>query len=129
MVDGGEDVFDGGEGHDTVDFSSSVSGVSVDLPSGTLVDGSGSVDEFTSLESVIGSGFSDVITGSSTSEVLFGGNGSDIITGGGGTDVIDGGGGDDVLEVDGSFGGTIEGGSGSDSLDLVGLINQFWSLV
>ena len=65
VVDGGEDIIEGGDGQDSVDFSTSVSGVDVDLSTGTLVDGAGFVDEISSVEVVIGSEFTDLITGSS----------------------------------------------------------------
>ena len=54
MVDGGEDVIDGGAGQDVLDFSVSVAGVQVDLSAGTLVDGEGFEDQFSSIESCHG---------------------------------------------------------------------------
>ena len=121
VVDGGEDLIDGGLGQDTVDFSTSTSGVEVDLSLGTLIDGSGFEDQFSSIEGVVGSGFSDLLIGSSVSETLAGGFGDDTFVGGGGLDVLAGGSGEDVFEVDASLGGTIEGGSGTDTLSLVGI--------
>ena len=50
VVDGGEDVIDGGAGRDALDFSASVAGVQVDLSTGTLVDGEGFEDQFSSIE-------------------------------------------------------------------------------
>ena len=55
VVDGGEDVIDGGAGRDALDFSASVAGVQVDLSAGTLVDGEGFEDQFSSIEVVTGS--------------------------------------------------------------------------
>ena len=121
VVDGGEDLIDGGLGQDTVDFSTSTSGVEVDLSLGTLVDGSGFVDNLSSIEGVVGSDFSDVFIGSVASEILAGGLGDDTLVGGGGLDVLSGGSGDYVFAVDASLGGTIEGGSGTDTLSLVGI--------
>ena len=54
VVDGGEDVIDGGAGRDALDFSASVAGVQVDLSAGTLVDGEGFEDQFSSIEVVYG---------------------------------------------------------------------------
>ena len=53
VVDGGEDVIDGGAGRDALDFSASVAGVQVDLSTGTLVDGEGFEDQFSSIEIVV----------------------------------------------------------------------------
>ena len=82
VVDGGKDLIDGGLGQDTVDFSTSTSGVEVDLSLGTLVDGSGFVDTLSSIEGVVGSDFSDVFIGSSASEILLGGSGDEGSGGG-----------------------------------------------
>ena len=53
VVDGGEDVIDGGVGRDALDFSASVAGVQVDLSTGTLVDGEGFGDQFSSNRSLL----------------------------------------------------------------------------
>ncbi|MEK9749877.1 MAG: hypothetical protein VW333_14285, partial [Pseudomonadales bacterium] len=108
---GGADVIEGGAGQDTLDLSVSASGITADLSEGIVIDGTGSVDLVSSIETVIGSGFADTLVGSSS---------SDTLVGGGGTDVLDGGAGDDALEVDASSGGTVEGGEGDDVLQLTG---------
>ena len=64
VVDGGEDVIDGGAGRDALDFSASVAGVQVDLSAGTLVDGEGFEDQFSSIEIVAGSDAADTLVGS-----------------------------------------------------------------
>ena len=61
VVDGGEDVIDGGAGRDALDFSASASGVQVDLSAGTLVDGEGFGDQFSSIEIVTGSDATDTV--------------------------------------------------------------------
>ena len=73
MVDGGEDVIDGGAGRDTLDFSASVSGVQVELSTGALVDGEGFADQGF-VEFVIGSAFADTLVGSDGKDTLIGGS-------------------------------------------------------
>ena len=91
VVDGGEDVIDGGAGRDALDFSASVAGVQVDLSAGTLVDGEGFEDQFSSIE---------IVTGSDAVDTLVGSDGDDTLLGGGGADTLIGGG-EDVFVVDG----------------------------
>ena len=119
VVDGGEDVIDGGAGRDALDFSASVAGVQVDLSTGTLVDGEGFEDQFSSIE-MSRDRTLDTLVGSDGADTLLGGGGADTLIGGGGEDVVDGGLGDDVLELDGSVGVTAEGGGGTDTVQLVG---------
>ena len=82
VVDGGEDVIDGGAGRDALDFSASVAGVQVDLSTGTLVDGEGFEDQFSSIEIVTGSTFDDTLLGGSGDDTFIGGDGSDVLVGG-----------------------------------------------
>ena len=109
VVDGGEDVIDGGAGRDALDFSASVAGVQVDLSTGTLVDGEGFGDQFSSIE---------VVTGSDAADTLVGSDGADTLIGGGGDDTLIGGGGDDVFVVDGGE-DVIDGGAGRDAFGLL----------
>ena len=109
VVDGGEDVIDGGAGRDALDFSASVAGVQVDLSTGTLVDGEGFEDQFSSIE---------IVTGSDAVDTLVGSDGDDTLIGGGGDDTLIGGGGDDVFVVDGGE-DVIDGGAGRDASGLL----------
>jgi Ca2+-binding RTX toxin-like protein len=85
---------------------------------------------------VYASGVDASITGSSQSDTIFGGDGNDTLIGGGGRDSLNGGNGDDHITADGDGGlylgeagddvmigangnnGTMDGGSGIDTLDL-----------
>ncbi len=108
---GSNDVFDGGNGTDTGDFSKFGSAVWLDLTTSgsnarttdTVNAGSGAMRQiasFTSVENITGSAFSDVLTGGLGDNVIVGGNGNDNMFGGyGGADVLDGGAGDDSLRV------------------------------
>lgn len=82
---GSDNVIDGGDGIDTIDFSAA-SAVNVDLRTGRAV-GEGT-DGLSSIENVIGSPFDDHIVG---------GGGGNLLDGGPNDDKIDGGGGDDTL--------------------------------
>ena len=54
---------DGGDGHDTLWYSGSAAGVSVDLSAGTARGGDAEGDTFQNVESVIGSAHADRLTG------------------------------------------------------------------
>lgn len=97
----GNDLLDGGAGNDTADYSSALSGITVDMSK--VVEGLGGEalgDDFVSIENVTGSGFADTITGNSAANILRGGDGADILSGGAGKDTLDGGFGDDTLFAD-----------------------------
>ncbi|MFO0075749.1 MAG: beta strand repeat-containing protein [Cyanobacteriota bacterium] len=107
-------IADGGDGIDTLDYSSySVSGVSVDLSSNTATgifgDLVGEVGD-SSFENVDGSASADAISGDDTGNILRGFTGSDFLSGMVGDDTIDGG--DGTSGADGAD--VIAGGEGSD---------------
>ena len=81
VVDGGQDVIDGGAGRRS-GLSASVSGVQVDPSTGAFVDGEGFEDQFTSIEIVTGSAFDDTLLGGSGDDTFIGGDGSDVLVGG-----------------------------------------------
>jgi len=99
----GDDVIEGGEGLDTLNFAISAgqqSGVVVDLTAGTFSGGglggagSGTV---TGVERVIGAAFNDFIKGGAASEDLRGEDGNDTLVGMGGSDGLFGGAGQDTF--------------------------------
>jgi Ca2+-binding RTX toxin-like protein len=97
----GDDTVDcnGADANDTVDFSDSAAGVTVDLDAGTAT-GDGT-DTVTDCVDVQGSDFDDVIAGDDSDNDLFGGAGNDSISGGTATDdsdVIDGEAGSDWVD-------------------------------
>jgi Ca2+-binding RTX toxin-like protein len=95
------------DAHDVVSFEDAPGSVTASLADGTVTnDGSGSVDQVSGCESVIGSPYADNLTGSSVDEVFQGNGGDDTIDGGAGDDTVDGGDGTD----------TLHGGEGKDLL-------------
>jgi Ca2+-binding RTX toxin-like protein len=142
IADFGDDLFDGGSGQDTADYSELNIAVSASLLLGYSLDAEGNKDTYISVENLTGSRFSDILVGDAAANILYGdgafdeglggdtlsgmgGNdhlfgqqGSDILDGGLGDDALDGGIGDDVL-VGGSGGvNVMNGGAG---IDLLGL--------
>ena len=94
------DLYIGGAGKDTLDFSASLGPVVANLATGLVQQQVGSVavnDKVQSVEVLVGSGFDDKLHGSSSSDELSGGQGNDSISGGRGSDVLTGGEGDDVF--------------------------------
>jgi Ca2+-binding RTX toxin-like protein len=87
----GVNVIDGGDGVDTLLYDTQGTGVSVDLASGSSING-----DTIHVENLTGSGFDDTLIGDAGVNVLRGGNGDDLLIGGGGGDVIDGGAGTDT---------------------------------
>jgi Ca2+-binding RTX toxin-like protein len=91
---GSDNVIDGGDGIDTIDFSAA-SAIDVDLRVGSAV-GEGT-DRLSSIENVIGSPLEDHIVGGGGGDRLDGGPGDDKIDGGGGDDALIGGEGSDTV--------------------------------
>jgi Ca2+-binding RTX toxin-like protein len=99
--DGFQNLFDGGAGNDTVDYSASAKGIAVTLNGANdakLIVGNAAEDTLRNIENVTGSAVADVLTGDSQANVLLGGGGGDILKGGGGQDTIDGGAGSDTAD-------------------------------
>ncbi|MBT7745754.1 MAG: hypothetical protein HN725_10715 [Alphaproteobacteria bacterium] len=90
----GADTFTGGSGSDRIEYISDSSfggtaGVTVNLSTGTAVDGFGNTDTFTSIEQARGTNQADTLTGGSGSFEQFEGmGGNDTIDGGSGTDRV-----------------------------------------
>jgi Ca2+-binding RTX toxin-like protein len=110
------EVFDGGSGFDTVNYSSSSSSVNIDLASASSATGGyAQGDTFISIESLIGSDYNDQLRGNAANEVFYGGAGNDTLKGLDGNDILFGDAGVDALE--GNNGNdTLYGGIGADSL-------------
>ena len=87
------DIWDGGEGIDTILYRSATAGVTVNLSTST---GSGG-DQLRNIENVVGSAFDDNLTGSASANDLRGGTGDDSLSGLAGNDTLDGGAGNDVM--------------------------------
>ncbi|MDQ0318641.1 Ca2+-binding RTX toxin-like protein [Pararhizobium capsulatum DSM 1112] len=87
----GNDVFDGGAGWDSIDYSHDAERggrgkVTVDLSKGTAIDGFGDKDTIKNIEEVNGGKYNDTIIGDKKANYLGGREGNDVIKGGGGTD-------------------------------------------
>ncbi|MDP3960931.1 MAG: Hint domain-containing protein [Pseudorhodobacter sp.] len=113
----GKDRLYGDAGLDTVDYSTSGAGVTVDLGSGARgIGGDAEQDRYYNIENLTGSAYADSLTGNAGDNVLSGGAGNDTLTGGDGNDLLSGGTGDDQL-----YGGlgddTLMGGAGADVLN------------
>lgn len=97
---GGNDYLDGGPGSDTVIFSQSFVGVTVNLALGRAT-GEG-IDTLVAIENAIGSSQADQLTAKATGSSLKGEGGDDTIVGGAGADELTGGTGFDRLTGGGS---------------------------
>ena len=116
-IGSGNDIYEGGEGIDTVDYSDALGAILVDL---SLVAGRASgadigTDALSGIEAVISGAGADTITGNGETNYLSGLAGNDTLDGGAGADFLYGGTGNDIL-----FGGDgvdqLFGEEGDDSL-------------
>lgn len=84
----GFDTIDGGAGRDTTTYAFYNGGIIADLATGVVsFPGNSSLtDTLISIENIVGSGGSDLLTGNQTHNVLEGGLGNDTLTGGEGSD-------------------------------------------
>ncbi|MDP8918606.1 MAG: M10 family metallopeptidase C-terminal domain-containing protein [Pseudomonadota bacterium] len=127
----GQDYLDGGSGTDTVVYTGSSGGVTIDLANGTAIggDGDGPVqivgrgttirhDILAGFENAVGSSLDDHLIGTSRVNELSGGAGDDTLTGGSGADRLNGGAGRDTADYSDATSGvrlTLAGGkSGGD---------------
>lgn len=83
----GNDKIDGGNGIDTVSYTYSSVGVTVNLEAGTAYVSETDQDTLSSIEIVNGSYFNDEITGDANSNALIGGAGDDLLIGKAGSDL------------------------------------------
>lgn len=141
----GNDLIDGGSGSDALDYSTAPSSVSVNLTTGIATGGDGQ-DQFTSIEGVVGSTYSDNLIGDIGNNFFFGLSGDDTIDGGAGSDTASyqdksksievtlNGAAASTVKVNGIAEDVIKnienliGGSGNDSLGGDGLDNVFYGL-
>jgi Ca2+-binding RTX toxin-like protein len=105
----GDDIYNGGNGSDTVDYSSEyANSVTVNLGLTTAQHTVGTkLDTFLSIENVYGSrNHTNNLTGNAADNTLSGGDGNDTLSGGGGNDTLSGYEGNDKLD----------GGAGTDTV-------------
>ncbi len=96
--DAGDDLLVGGAGADTLrggantgtgdtaSYAASLTGVTVDLSTGTGSGGDAAGDTLTGIENLTGSASADTLTGDVNNNVFYGGAGADNLNGGGGID-------------------------------------------
>jgi Ca2+-binding RTX toxin-like protein len=107
----GQDYLDGGAGIDTVVYTGSIAGVTVDLANDTATGGDadgpaqivgrGTVirhDILAGFENAVGSFHDDHLIGDGAANKLDGGSGDDVLTGSGGADTLNGGAGKDTAD-------------------------------
>ncbi len=80
-------TFNGNGGNDTVDYSGSNAGVSINLLADTASGGHAAGDNLNSIENLVGSSQGDTLIGDNGANVLRGDAGLDLMTGNGGADV------------------------------------------
>jgi Ca2+-binding RTX toxin-like protein len=90
----------GEDGFDTVSYSKSSAGVTVDLRGGQVFGGDAQGDVLSSIEGVTGSGHQDLLLGNATNNQLRGGAGADTLYGDAGNDWLQGDAGVDTLTGD-----------------------------
>ena len=124
---GGSDVFEGGSGSDFMTYQDAAGAVYVSLAVTTAQHtGAAGTDTLSGFETLIGSGYGDILTGSSFNDALGGYFGDDVLEGLGGNDLIDGGNGFDTARYTNATAGVTvslaissaqnTGGAGTDTL-------------
>ncbi len=76
--------------------------------------------DFTTAVSHVGTSGNDNLTGTPAAECFVGGMGNDTLSGGGGIDTYNGESGDDIIQISDLDFQLVDGGAGSDTLDLAG---------
>ncbi len=118
-ISDGEDIYDGGDGSDSVDYSSLNEQIRVSLngaDDGSVTIVGGDSDTLKGIENIIGSKADNTIVGDENSNILTGNIGKDTLDGKAGNDTLRGEDNEDIL-LGGSGEDQLEGGSGNDTLD------------
>lgn len=115
----GSDTFTGGSGADTVTYAGTATGIRVHLNADWTGSSDGEFgaagDNFTGVENIIGTAFSDEIIGDAADNKFSGGGARDFLFGGDGADWLLGEDGDDDLSGGEGF-DVLNGGAGRDTL-------------
>ena len=77
-LDGDADIFDGGEGHDTLDYSAATESLTIDLAGGQATGAEIGQDTITGFEAVMGGGGDDHFIVGHLAVTLTGGDGDDL---------------------------------------------------
>ncbi len=100
----GDDTYVGGDGIDSVKYTSALAGITVDLAEGTAYSTDGNnaaaigTDVLIDIENVIAGNFNDILIGNASANSLEGGAGDDWLLDGEGADTLDGGPGSDTAD-------------------------------
>lgn len=84
----GTEVLDGGTGIDTLNYSNSDTGVSVNLSTNSASGGYAQNDTIRNFENIVGTSKDDILTGNNSDNIFWGGSGHNIINGLGGEDTV-----------------------------------------
>jgi serralysin len=103
------DILNGGNGNDTASYFTALSSIIANLTNSQANTGEAQGDTYISIENLIGSQFSDILTGDSQANYLWGLDGDDSIDGLQGADVMVGGLGNDTYNLENIGDITIEG--------------------
>lgn len=112
-ADADDDVYDGGAGPDTLDYSTASRRLTADLGNGTVDGIETGHDVVAGFEKVIGGSGDDHIIAGPSAVSMIGGAGNDTLEGGAGNDAFDGGAGNDVIR-DGTGSDIADAGDGDD---------------
>jgi Ca2+-binding RTX toxin-like protein len=96
----GDDTYIGGLGSDTVRYTSAITGIAVDLTTGTASGKEIGSDTISEIENIIGGQAGDILKGNSQANAIDGYTGNDTLNGYGGADRLTGGDGSDSYYVD-----------------------------
>jgi serralysin len=121
------EIYDGGAGNDTLNFSNFFSNYVANLGTGVFSTGA-TTTTVTAVENVLAGVGDDTLIGDSSANLLDGGAGDDWLQGDGGIDTLLGGAGDDTIYPGtGGFnaGETFNGGAGTDLLEFSGYNNNY----
>ena len=112
------DLYDGGEGSDTLDYSSMSQAIEIDLNAGTASGQEIGQDTIWNFEVILAGHGDDNVIGSARDERIEAGAGDDLVQDNGGSDIVAGGAGNDaVMAAADSADDYYDGQSGFDTLD------------
>lgn len=117
----GDDLYDGGDGRDTVTYTSATAGIKIDLFHGiaksedAAQDAQIGRDKLISIENIVAGDFDDLVIGNGSDNDIVAAGGDDVVIDAWGADHLDGGAGNDVIHAF-EGGDTIDGGAGHDTI-------------
>lgn len=117
----GDDLYDGGDGRDTITYNSATAGLRIDLFHGVANSGDATQDaqigrdKLVSIENIVAGDFDDLVIGNELNNDIAAEGGDDVLIDGWGRDQLDGGVGCDVIHAF-EGGDTVIGGAGDDTI-------------